>query len=54
MRIACTRVEHGAFGVDTPADLLRARAILETSMTQIAFQGLPGAYSDLACRTAYP
>lgn len=23
-------------------------------MTQIAFQGLPGAYSDLACRTAYP
>ncbi len=30
MRIACTRVEHGAFGVDTPADLARARAILET------------------------
>ena len=29
MRIACTRVEHGAFGVDTPADLQRARAILE-------------------------
>ena len=29
MRIACTRVEHGAFGVDTPADLERARAILE-------------------------
>jgi len=23
-------------------------------MTQIAFQGLPGAYSDLACRTAFP
>ncbi len=23
-------------------------------MTQIAFQGLPGAYSDLACRSAYP
>jgi len=23
-------------------------------MTKIAFQGLPGAYSDLACRTAYP
>ena len=31
MRIACTRVEHGAFGVDTPADLLRARALLEFS-----------------------
>ena len=31
MRIACTRVEHGAFGVDTPADLGRARAILETT-----------------------
>ncbi len=28
MRIACTRVEHGAFGVDTPADLERARALL--------------------------
>ena len=23
-------------------------------MTSIAFQGLPGAYSDLACRTGYP
>ena len=23
-------------------------------MNQIAFQGLPGAYSDLACRTAFP
>jgi len=29
MRIACTRVEHGAFGVDTPADLERARALLD-------------------------
>ena len=28
MRIACTRVEHGAFGVDTPEDLERARAVL--------------------------
>ena len=28
MRIACTRVEHGPFGVDTPADLERARAML--------------------------
>ncbi len=28
MRIACTRVEHGAFGVDTPADLERARKLL--------------------------
>ena len=28
MRIACTQVEHGAFGVDTPEDLERARAIL--------------------------
>ncbi len=26
MRIACTRVAHGPFGVDTPADLARARA----------------------------
>jgi 3-deoxy-manno-octulosonate cytidylyltransferase (CMP-KDO synthetase) len=28
MRIACTRVEHGPFGVDTPADLARARALM--------------------------
>ncbi len=28
MRIACTRVEHGPFGVDTPADLARARELL--------------------------
>ena len=28
MRIACVRVEHAPFGVDTPADLERARAIL--------------------------
>lgn len=30
MRISCIRVGPGAFGVDTPADLARARAILET------------------------
>ncbi len=28
MRIACAPVEHGPFGVDTPADLERARAVL--------------------------
>jgi 3-deoxy-manno-octulosonate cytidylyltransferase (CMP-KDO synthetase) len=28
MRIACARVEHGPFGVDTPADLERARRVL--------------------------
>ncbi len=28
MRIACARVDRGAFGVDTPQDLERARAIL--------------------------
>ncbi len=28
MRIACTRVAHGAFGVDTPSDLERARTLL--------------------------
>ena len=32
MRIACARLSHGPFGVDTPADLARARALLsETS-----------------------
>jgi 3-deoxy-manno-octulosonate cytidylyltransferase (CMP-KDO synthetase) len=28
MRIVCVRLEHGLFGVDTPADLERARQIL--------------------------
>ncbi len=28
MRIACTRIAHGPFGVDTPAELARAREIL--------------------------
>jgi 3-deoxy-manno-octulosonate cytidylyltransferase (CMP-KDO synthetase) len=28
MRIACARVDHGLFGVDTPADLERARRLL--------------------------
>ncbi len=28
MRIVCTRVAHGPFGVDTPADLARAREIM--------------------------
>ena len=28
MRIVCARIEHGPFGVDTPADLERARAQL--------------------------
>jgi len=30
MRIACARVDEAPFGVDTPADLERARAALET------------------------
>lgn len=29
MRIGCARVPHAAFGVDTPADLERARAVLD-------------------------
>ena len=28
MRIACARVDHGPFGVDTPADLERARDVI--------------------------
>ena len=28
MRMGCARVPHGPFGVDTPADLERARALL--------------------------
>jgi 3-deoxy-manno-octulosonate cytidylyltransferase (CMP-KDO synthetase) len=30
MRIACARVDHAPFGVDTPADLERARCVLAT------------------------
>ncbi len=30
MRIVCARIEHGPFGVDTPADLERARELLGT------------------------
>ena len=33
MRIACARVEHAPFGVDTPADLERARAALTPRAT---------------------
>jgi len=29
MRIACARVDHGPFGVDTPEDLERARQVLD-------------------------
>jgi 3-deoxy-manno-octulosonate cytidylyltransferase (CMP-KDO synthetase) len=29
MRIACARIEHGPFGVDTPEDLERARRLLD-------------------------
>ena len=59
MRIACARVEHApvrrrhAGGPGTRAPRLSRRA--ERRMTgTIAFQGVPGAYSDLACRVAYP
>ncbi len=31
MRIACARVDHAPFGVDTEADLIRARTLLETA-----------------------
>ena len=33
MRIACVRVEHAPFGVDTPADLERARRLLTQAET---------------------
>ncbi len=35
MRIGCARVAHAAFGVDTPADLERARAILAANREPI-------------------
>lgn len=33
MRIACARMEHGPFGVDTPEDLERARQVLAPTRT---------------------
>ena len=65
MRIDVALVDTVPFGVDTPADLERARALLQPRNPRdcnvmsdpadtIAFQGAPGAYSDLACRTAFP
>ena len=56
-------------GVDTPEDLEKARALLARALTaqraaqrngtamsklKIAFQGEPGANSDIAAREAYP
>nr|WP_294567102.1 3-deoxy-manno-octulosonate cytidylyltransferase [uncultured Rhodopila sp.] len=40
MRIACVRMQHGPFGVDTPEDLERARAVLACA---------PLACAPLAC-----
>ena len=64
MRIDVALVDTVPLGVDTPADLARARALAAPSadaMTEandppalIAFQGEPGAYSDLACREVFP
>ncbi|MFT8244046.1 3-deoxy-manno-octulosonate cytidylyltransferase [Roseomonas sp. BN140053] len=39
MRIAVARVDHAPFGVDTPADLERARAALEGASAAMAGQG---------------
>ena len=36
MRISCARIEHGLFGVDTPHDLERARALLAPPLRLLA------------------
>ena len=67
MRIDAIRVDDVPFGVDTPHDLERARAIiatwsalrgkarLEEAVTKtISFQGEPGANSHIACDEACP
>ena len=65
MSIGVRLVDAVPFGVDTPADLEKARRLLEAGrmstaaaatdpQQRIAFQGVPGAYSHLACRQAYP
>jgi 3-deoxy-manno-octulosonate cytidylyltransferase (CMP-KDO synthetase) len=35
MRIACARMPHGLFGVDTPADLERARHLLDPKVSRV-------------------
>ena len=60
MRIDAAVVDGVPFGVDTPEDLARARAMLEqdamieTAANRIAFQGTLGANSHIACRQVYP
>jgi 3-deoxy-manno-octulosonate cytidylyltransferase (CMP-KDO synthetase) len=39
MRIACVRMEHGPFGVDTAEDLERARGLMAPTMPSIAAPG---------------
>ena len=60
MRIDVALVDTVPLGVDTAADLDRARRLARAfsrvpimSNKHIAFQGLPGAYSDMACRAAF-
>jgi 3-deoxy-manno-octulosonate cytidylyltransferase (CMP-KDO synthetase) len=48
MRIACVRMEHGPFGVDTAEDLERARGLLTGS------RGAPPAGYSHAPSTGYP
>jgi prephenate dehydratase len=61
MRIDVAVVDEAPLGVDTPADLDRARSILATkgrreavTRKRIVFQGEAGANSHIACREAYP
>ena len=42
MRIACARVEHAPFGVDTPDDLERARLALDPTNTREETASSPG------------
>lgn len=62
MRIDVVKVGGTVFGVDTSADLRKARRLLAPGVscgeqalpTVIAYQGMPGANSDVACRLVYP
>ena len=62
MRIDVSIIDEVPFGVDTPADLERARAILGRNglegsglaRKRVVFQGEPGANSHIACLEVFP
>ena len=54
MRIACVRMEHGPFGVDTAEDLERARALLARSRSPRSTTRTDDRSLSRACRAPIP